>query len=242
MRLRYLLALATFVAAVGLSAQELKVDVPQLSPAAIETYTKAIQAIADLTGKKITVQVVPFARAVYDIESKQADIVAIDVQIPDQKKWASLKYDYSTTELLKIVFVLYTNKAKPIAVADLKSGKATGYKLETDTAHVDHFPFAISPSTNLDASLKKVDAGQIDGFIFSQGSTDGALKRLELKNIARAYYDTSNGSFMLQKGGRGGPIDAMITDGLAKMKASGKYQEIVGPYAAGASKYIEWQP
>lgn len=34
----------------------------------------------------------------------------------------------------------------------------------------------------------------------------------------------------------------MITDGLAKIKANGKYQEIMGPYTAGASKYIEWQP
>jgi len=34
----------------------------------------------------------------------------------------------------------------------------------------------------------------------------------------------------------------MITDALAKLKANGKYQEIMGAYAAGASKYIEWQP
>jgi ABC-type amino acid transport substrate-binding protein len=47
---------------------------------------------------------------------------------------------------------------------------------------------------------------------------------------------------MLQKGGRGGALDAWITDGLAKIKASGKYQEIIGPYSAGASKYMEWQP
>jgi polar amino acid transport system substrate-binding protein len=227
---------------IGLAAQDLKVVVPQVSPAAIETYSKAIQAIADAGGKTITIQVLPFARAVYMMETKQADIEATIVQIPDKAKWPALKYDYSSAELVKIVFVLYTNKAKPISIAELRSGNPKGYKIETDTAHVDHFPFAAAPSTNIDASLKKVDSGDIDGFVFSQGTTDGVLKRLGLKNVARQYYDTFSGVLILQKGARGGPIDAMITAGLAKIKANGKYEQIVGPYAAGASKYIEWQP
>jgi len=233
---------ALIMAAFGLAAQEFKVVVPQVSQAAIDTYKNAIEAIAKVEGKTVSIQVVPFARAVNLIETKQADIEATIVQIPDQKKWAALKYDYSSAELVKIVFVLYTNKAKPITVAELKAGNAKGYKIETDTAHVNHFPFAATPSTNIEASLKKLDSGSIDCFVFSQGSTDAVLKRLGLKNVARQYYDTFSGVFMLQKGGRDGAVDAWITDGMAKIKASGKYQEIVGPYSAGASKYIEWQP
>jgi polar amino acid transport system substrate-binding protein len=236
------LAALLLSAVIGLGAQELKAVVPQVSPAAIDAYSKAIQAIAAATGKTVSVQVLPFARAVYVIENKQADLESSIVQIPDKSKWAALKFDYSSADLLKIVFVLYTNKAKPISVAELKAGNPKGYKIETDGAHVDHFAFVASSSTSIDASLKKVDSGDIDGFVFSQGTTDGALKRLGLKNITRQYYDTYNGVFMIQKGARGGPIDAMITEGLAKIKANGKYQEIVGPYAASASKYIEWQP
>jgi len=237
------LALAALLSVgIGLAAQDLKAVVPQVSPLAIETYSKILQAIADTSGKKIAIQVLPFARAVYMMETKEADIESSIVQIPDQKKWAALKYDYSTAELVKIVFVLYTNKAKPVSVADLKAGNAKGYKIETDAAHVGHFPFSAAASTSVDASLKKVDSGDIDGFVFSQGTTDGALKRLGFKNVVRQNYDTYSGVFMLQKGARGGPIDAMLTDGMAKLRANGKYQEIVGPYAAGASKYIEWQP
>jgi len=231
-----------FIVAMGISAQSWNVVVPQLSPQAVDTYTKTIQALAEAEGKTATVQVLPFARAVYMMETKQADILCVIVQIPDQKKWATLKYDYTTAAFVKLSFVLYTNKAKPISVAELKSGNAKGYKIETDAAHVDHFGFAIAPSTSIDASLKKLDAGTIDGFIFAQGSTDAALKRLGLKNIARQEYDSFNAVFAIQKGSRGGPLDALITDGYAKIKASGKYQEIVGPYAAGASKYMEWQP
>ena len=237
-----LMGVYLIVAAMGVSAQSLNVVVPQLSPAATDSYKKTIEAIVDAGGRTAAVQILPFARAVYMMETKQADILSTFVQIPDQKKWAALKYDYSSSELLKIVFVLFTNKSKPISVADLKSGNAKGYKIETDAAHIDHFSFAVAPSTSIDASLKKVDSGDIDGFIFSQGSTDAALKRLGLKNIARQYFDTYSGVFLLQKGGRGGPLDALIAAGLAKIKANGKYQEILGAYAAGASKYIEWQP
>lgn len=138
--------------------------------------------------------------------------------------------------------MLFTNKAKPVAVADLKNGNAKGYKIETDGSLLDYFPFAVTSSTSMEASLKKLDSGAIDGFLFSQGSADPTLKRLGLKNIARQYYDTYNAKFLLQKGAQSGPLDSMITEGLTKLKANGKYQEIMGPYLATAAKYVEWQP
>lgn len=235
------IAAAVLFSVYGAAAQEYKVVVPQVSPAAIEVYTKSMEAIADAEGKKVAIQVLPFARAVYMIEAKQADIQSTIVQIPDKAKWAALKYDYSTEELIKIVFVLYTNKSKPVGAAELKAGNPKGFKIETDAAHTPHFPFA-APSTSIEASLKKLDAGTIDGFVFSQGATDGLLKKLELKNVRRENFDTLSGVFLLQKGGRGGSIDKMISSGLAKIKANGKYKTIVGAYAEAASKYSDWQP
>jgi polar amino acid transport system substrate-binding protein len=232
-------ALAAF--AMGAFAQEYKAVVPQVSPTAIDMYTKSIEAIAESQEKKVTVQVVPFARAVNLIETKQADIQSAITQIPDKTKWADLKYDYSTTPLLDIAFVLYTNKSKPVTAAEIKAGNPKKYKIETETAHVLHFP-GCAPSTNVDASLQKVAAGTIDGYIFSQGTTDAALKRLALTNIKREYYDTLSGVFLLQKGGRGGEIDKMITAGMAAIKANGKYKEITGAYAETSSKFIDWQP
>lgn len=240
-RLRLFFILSTFLS-LGLAAQPIKAVVPQLSPAATDVYQKLAQAVVEASGRTVTLEVLPFARTVYMMETKQADLLSSIVQIPDTKKWAALKYDYSTSEVIKIVFVLYTNKAKPINMADLKSGKATGLKIETDGAHLDHFPFATSPSTSVDASLKKVDSGEIDGYLFSQGSGDAALKRLGYKNIVRIYYETFTASFLLQKGARGGALDKALTDGLAKIKASGKFNEIAGAYVSTASKFIDWQP
>ncbi len=226
----------------SLSAKELKVVVPQLSPLATETYTKLVTAIIEATGNTASIQVMPFARCVYVMENGQADVESTIVELPDQAKWAALKYDYSTATAVKIVFVLYTNTKKSIDAAELKKGNPKAYKIETDSAHVGHFGFTAIPSTNIDGSLKKVDAGSIDGYLFSQGSTDVALKRLGLKNISRQYFDTFNGVFMVAKGGRGGEIDKILSDGLAKIKVSKKYDAILAAYTAGASSYIDWQP
>lgn len=239
---RTILLIAVFVAfAVLTFAQEYKVVVPQLSPTAIEVYTKAIEAILESQSKKATVQVVPFARAVNLIETKQADIQSASIQVPDKAKWTELKHDYSTTSLVDVVFVLYTNKAKPVSLADIKAGNPKKLLIETDSAHLLHFP-GTSPSTSIDGSLQKLEAGTIDGYIFAQGSTDGALKRLALTKIKRENYATLSAVFLLPKGARGGELDKLITAGMAAIKANGKYQQIVGAYAESASKYIEWQP
>jgi polar amino acid transport system substrate-binding protein len=225
-----------------MAAQEFKVAVPQLSPLSTDSYKALVTAAIEATGAKVSIQVMPFARCTYSIENKEVDIVSTIVALPDQKKWASLKYDYSTTEAVKIVFVLFMNKAKPIDAAELKKGALKGLKFETDSAHTGHFPFDIAPSVSVDASLKKVDSGEIDGYIFSQATGDAALKRLGFKNVKRAYYDTYSGTFLLQKGGRGGDLDKRLSDGMAKIKANGKYAQIMGVLVSGASTYQDWQP
>jgi len=240
---RNLLVFAMLVLGVlSLSAKDINVVIPQLSPQATETYKQLIVAIIEATGNAAKVQVLPFARCIYLMETGQADVESTIVQLPDQKKWAALKYDYSTVTAVKVAFVLYTNKNKPIDVSDLKQGNPKGYKIETDSGHVNLFGFTAAPSTNIDGSLKKLDAGNIDAYLFAQGSTDAALKRLALKNISRQSFDTFNGVFMLTKGGRGGEIDKIVTDGMAKIKANGKYQQIMGGYIAGASNFVDWQP
>jgi hypothetical protein len=223
-------------------ATKYKVVVPKLAPANTEAYNKLITAVLEATGNSADTEVVPFARALYLMENKQADILSSIVAIPDKAKWGALNYDYSTVDTVKIVFILYTKKGSTITVDELKRGNPNKYKLETDAGHINHFNIAINPSSNPDASLQKVDRGLIDGYIFSQGSGDVALKRLALKTIKRQYFDTFNGVFVLKKGSRGSSLDKLLSDGMEKIKKNGKYDEIMGNVVAGASTYIEWQP
>jgi hypothetical protein len=48
--------------------------------------------------------------------------------------------------------------------------------------------------------------------------------------------------FGIAKGTRGGALDKMLASGLAKVKASGKYQELMGGILAAGASYIDWQP
>jgi polar amino acid transport system substrate-binding protein len=209
--------------------------------ATTQMYTNLIKSIADEMKVTINVQVMPGGRTNFFIENKQTDIILPDLKIPDPAKQAALKYDYSTSTMYSLSFVLYTNKNKPVDIADLKKGNTKGFKIETDVSQVNTFEFVGTPTTNLEASLKKVDAGTIDGFIFSQSTGDALLKKGGFKNIKRNFYGIYDMVFGLQKGQRGGTLDKLLTEGLTRIKANKKYDEILGK-AVKDGIYQEWQP
>jgi polar amino acid transport system substrate-binding protein len=193
MRKVFALAVAlavTVFALVAVSAASYKVVVPQLSPASTAAYSGLVTEVLKAEGVTVTPEIMPFARCIYLMENNQADILYTIIANPDKTKWGKIKFDYSVTETHKIVFVLNSNKNKPVTVNELKTGNARKLKIETDSAHTEYFSFNVLPSTAIDGSLQKIESGQIDGFIFSQASTDAALKRLGLKNIKREYFDT----------------------------------------------------
>jgi ABC-type amino acid transport substrate-binding protein len=99
-----------------------------------------------------------------------------------------------------------------------------------------------SSSTSIDSSLTKLGLGRIDAFVFAQPSTDAALKRLDLKNVSRQLYGSLNTKLLLQQGARGSALDKLLSAGLEKMRQNGSYQQLMGSYLEGASKYADWQP
>jgi polar amino acid transport system substrate-binding protein len=225
----------------NLFSTEYKAAIPQLSPQATATYSNLVKAIFEATGNTIAIQVVPFARSINLVEEKQVDMQFPQIVIPDAKMQESLSFDYSTDNILDQVFVLYTNKSKPILKSDLEKGNKK-FRIETDIAHTNHFNFNISGSPTMDASLKKVDSGAIDGYIFAQNSTDITLKNMGLKNIKREKFGVFECKFTLLKGTKGGDIDKLISKGLKIIKDNGKFQKIMDSTVKSASTYIEWQP
>jgi ABC-type amino acid transport substrate-binding protein len=221
------------------AAQTYNVAVRQLATS--DMYISLIKAIGEEMKATMNVQVVPGGRANYLVENKQVDIVLPDLRIPDQAKRAKLKFDDSTVTMYNLSFVLYTTKGKDIDIADLKKGNTKGYKVETDVSQVNTFEFVGIPTTNLDASLKKVNDGAIDAFIFSQSTGDALLKKGGYTNIKRNFYGIYDMAFALQKGQAGGPLDKLLAEGLAKLKANKKYDEILGK-AVKDGIYKDWQP
>ena len=243
MKIRSILLMVIAISlASALGAQEYKVVIPQVSPAAVETYTNLSKAMLDAAGMKYTIEVVPFARAVFMVEDKQADMLISEVENPNTAKTASLKVDTSTTPLFQVTFVLYTNKSKPLNLDELKNGNPKKWVVETDIAHLDYFPGATVGSSDIAASLKKVDAGRIDGYVFAQGACDAQIKNLSLKNITRIFYGYYTAKVIIQKGAKGGSLDKALTTGFNKIKADGSYDKIMTNYLSTVNKYIDWQP
>ncbi len=75
------------------------------------------------------------------------------------------------------------------------------YLIETDVAHTLYFPFDTQPSADILSSLKKLELGRIDGFIFADDATDPLIKANNLQNIQRQLYRRFEVKIVLPKGG-----------------------------------------
>jgi len=177
--------------------------------------------------------VFPFPRSVDNVTSGKAAYHLPELEDPKTDP-ASLPFDLSEAKFFEVPFVLYSNKGKNFTVKDL-----AGKKIETSAAHVRYFKFKIGGSSCFECSLKKVDAGRIDGFIFAMWEMDGLIKKNKLKNIKRELYQMFDVRAILPKGQRGGATDKYLTEGVAKLTASGDYAKLMGPLLKG---YVEWQP
>jgi polar amino acid transport system substrate-binding protein len=206
-----------------------------------ETYKSVITAIVEATGNNVDIQIVPPVRTTYMVVNRDVDFSLPMLAMRDQAKIKALDYDYSNAVLYRPSFVLFTNKSKPIDIDELKKGNPKGYKIEVDISQVDSWEFKGLPSTNIEASLRKVASGAIDGFIHTEASTDVVLKTVKLPTLNRQFYADVDSIFPLAKGTKGGKIDAMIASGIKKLKESGKFDQIMGPMI-DSNKYNDWQP
>jgi hypothetical protein len=234
-----LVLLISMLLAAHASADSFKVAMMNLPTQ--ETFKNLLAAIADLTKNSFDIQVVPPARTAYLIENKQVDFTLPMVTIKDPAKVAALKYAYSTPILYQSAFVLITNRGKPIDEAELIKGNTKGYKIEMDVSNVDQFEFKGIPSTNIEASLKRVSDGSIDGYIHSQTTTTPVLKKLGLPNLKRQLYEYFDLVLTVQKGGNGEAVNAMLSSAIKTLRGSGKYDQIMGDIVK-AAKYDDWQP
>src|SRR3569623_984972 len=192
-----------------------------------------IRAIEKEAGVTIKREVVPFARSMDYVINHRADFHFPLIVNPESNP-AKLDFDFSTETVYTVNFVIYSNKNKPLDMAKLGT-----YKLETDRAHIQYFPFPTEASSSLENSLKRVDAGRIDGFIFAALESDSIIKQDNLKYIHRSLYKTFDVKIILPKGGRGGETDKLLTSAIESLRKKGLYDKIM---ASVEQPYVDWQP
>lgn len=191
------------------------------------------RAMARAAGKEINFSVVPFARSMNNVVTGKVDFHMPLIAVPGIDM-ATLDYDYSTETIFHVNFVMYTKKGSNITKESL-----AGARVETDLAHVDYFDFTIKGSTNIELSLKKVDIGRIDAFVFADFASDPLVKKNKFKNIQRELFKVYDVKIILPKGGNGGPTDQFLSEAVAKLKSTGEFQQIMGQIDA---PYNNWQP
>lgn len=196
-------------------------------------YVDIVKAMAKATGDTVDIQVVPFTRSLGDAMSKKVDAHLPIIQLPGMDK-GTPDFDYSTETVHHVNFVLYSGKSLDITPAN--AGK---FKVETDAAHTGYFGFPIAPSPSVEGSIKKVDAGRLDAFIYADQPIDRLIKQNKLANVKRQLFKRFDVKFVLPKGGRGSEVDKFITDAIAKLKASGEWDKLLTLLDA---QYDNWQP
>jgi polar amino acid transport system substrate-binding protein len=192
-----------------------------------------VKSWAEATGNEIDIKVYPFKRALDNAISGEADFEFPFIRNPyiDENK---LSFDYSTSIIYDVNFVLYTSKNKTIDKNNLSN-----YKIGTDAAHVDYFDFKVLPEYDVESALKKIDLGRIDGFIHADVVVDPVLKNLGLKSIKRELFKVYHVHAILPKGEKGKDTDLMITEALKRVKKSGRFSELMDPVY---KEYNNWQP
>jgi hypothetical protein len=201
-------------------AQSYKVvigDIPNVS----DGLKLRLTQLAEATGVKFDITLVPMARLAYMIENKQADIGFPIIYLNDKNKIQKLNYDYSSAVFTILDFNLYSNDAKPIDIQTLKKGNSKNYAIEVDVSNISLFEFSAQPSTNIVGSLTKVNGGAIDGYLTAQQTGDPVLEKLKFTNIKSQLYERFESGFLLQKGAKGGPLDKILVEGVKKLIEKG---------------------
>jgi len=229
--------LAMFVSPAFATGKTWKASLAQM-PVYAESKDKGvlvdfIKALEKVSGDKIEYQVVPFPRSMNDVQEKIVDFHLPLIQMPGSDTGTD-KFDYSSESIFHVNFTLYSNKS-----LDITSQSAGKFKVETEASHTHYFNFPIAPSSNIENSLKKVDAGRLDAFIFADAAADQFIKQNKLTNIKRQLYKRFDVKIILPKGGRGGPTDKFLSENIAKLIKSGEMAKIMGQIDA---QFNNWQP
>lgn len=233
-----LVALFAFSASPAKTYTVLIGDIP-----GIDSLVEFTKTLGEDMGVQFDIKKVPIPRMINMVTSNQADFGAPLLQVRDPNAVKNLPYVQSTGVIQQMCFILYTNKSKPIDIANLKSGNSKGYKIESDISNMQLFSFKTLQSTNPAASFKKVSDGLIDGYILGAEPGDSILRAnmATMPNIRRQLWDTYDIGYVIGKGEKTKEIDKLLSDGIKKMKASGKLEKILADVIKTGT-YDDWQP
>jgi hypothetical protein len=206
---------------------------PEHSPHRNAALPKLIERIGEEAGLEVDFRIYPFSRSYkYLLEGK------IDVHVPliysDGINLEEIPYIYNDETIWKANFVVYTHKSKKIRNRDFSH-----LDLYTDQVHPPFFDFPVTPLFNIEHGIGMVNKNRIDGLIFADTIIDGLIKKFQLDQIERTFYAEYDVKLLIIKNKRTPLINAAISMGIKKLKASGELKERTKVFN---TPYDNWQP
>ena len=238
--LRRIAALALFGVLVGaglpVSAADLRISLPKL-PQMSDRDGPVVQLAKAIArewkeGQVTIIGPLPFNESVDNVTGGRADVHFPLIASPGQDE-VDLPFRYSGLTLYEVPFALYSRQDNVVVDRNnLTIGALNKLRIETDRAHARLFFFRPREAESIESGLRRVAAGEIDGFLFSANATDAVLKKLKLPGIVRTPYRRFNSKMVFAKGADGELLDEKLGLIIDRLKDSGEYQRIMASVLA----------
>lgn len=193
-------------------------------------YVDMLKLIEKNSALRFEISVYPFSRSLKNIIDESADIHIPLIKNPTS---TNKKYQLSSFTLFTVPFVLYTLRSKNISADNV-----AGLKIRTDSAHTSFFPFKTIPSHCIECSLKMVNIGRIDGYIFAQVEADHFLKKDGIQNIQRQLYKEFEVKMVFSNSKKGNKTKKCVTEAISKVIKSPLFKKTIKKLI---SPYDDWQ-
>ncbi len=206
----------------------MRVLVISTSEPAFERFVNLMNAIgAQVPGTVFTFEAIAEAAALPQLASGAADMIVPYPKSPLD----GMPYLLSAAPVTKAYYVLYTNTARPLDLAQI--GR---YTIEGHRRNESVLGLSLQQSAGPEASLTKVHDGTIDGYINAEGATDPALRALGFTNIRRDLYKETHNYVLLADTSAGRDIDRLLSQAVARAAGTPGYDDMQ------KRPYGDWQP
>jgi polar amino acid transport system substrate-binding protein len=188
----------------------------------------------------IEIVVFPFGRSIQNVVRGEADFhipgfVAntVDPSLPTPLARCPVP-------LGEVEIVIYSHENNPISREDIEAAMAAGgrfpYVIEAGIQEMFAFPTVSSSST--DQSLRKVQAGRVDAYLWPP-EADILVRDLGLDRLHREFLDRYDDPIIVANTEAGREVSEILAEALTILQQQGRLE---GLHAPMHMPFTEWQP
>ncbi|TLG80885.1 amino acid ABC transporter substrate-binding protein/permease [Vagococcus zengguangii] len=190
-----------------------------------------INRIAEMQGFNIEMNYIGFSSAIQAVESDQVDGVIAGMTITDDRQ---KKFDFSEPYFQSGIQIAVAEDNNDITSYEDLKGKTVAAKIGTESAdfletNEATYGYKIKYLDTTDAMHSALEVGAVDAFMDDYPITDYGINQGKKIKTPIAREEGGSYGFAVKKG-QNPELVAMFNEGLAELKRTGEYDEIVGAY------------